>query len=108
MAMEGIPLIPGIYSSTRNKKSYKSILVTSLCLDAMMTILMSVIAYLAYRDKIREIVLMSLSYGIFSNIVQLSYSFGILCSFILQFFPVLEILENKEFYSKYISKSMFI
>lgn len=67
--MEGVALIPGLYASTKDKRRYKRIILTATTVDGLLTIMVSVISYLAYGPFTREIVLMNLSYGIMSNIV---------------------------------------
>lgn len=68
--MEGVALVPSLYSQTYNKESkYKLIILSATTLDGILTILVSVIGYLAYGPALREIVLLNLSYGIISNIV---------------------------------------
>lgn len=69
ITMEGTALVPGIYASTRDKKAYSKIIVGALSLDGALSILLSFVGYLAYREKVRDIVLMNLSYGIVANVV---------------------------------------
>jgi hypothetical protein len=81
--MEGTALIPGIYASTKEKSKFKYVMFSAVTLDGILSLCVSTIGYLAYGSFIREIVIMNLSYGIASNLVQLSFSFGVLCTFVL-------------------------
>jgi hypothetical protein len=81
--MEGVALVPGIYASMELKHRYSSVIVKATTLDGIMTILVSVIGFVAYGAMTQEIVLMNLSYGLFSSFVQLLYSLSVLCSFAL-------------------------
>lgn len=67
--MEGTALVPSIYASTQHKSYYRSILISAVTLDGFLTMILSVIGYIAYGNKTRDIVIMNLSYGIISNIV---------------------------------------
>lgn len=65
-------------------------------LDGILTIALSIIGSLAYGNYTREIVLMNLSYGRLSNVVQLIYSFSVLCSFMLQIFPITDVVNSNK------------
>ena len=93
--MEGTALIPGLYASTNEKKKYKSIFLSAVFLDGLFTMILSTLSYQAYGSNTRDIVIMNLSYGLLSNVVQMSYAVGVLCTFALQLFPLLEIIESK-------------
>lgn len=92
--MEGVALVPSLYASTRFRSKYKYTMYGAILAAGTLNILISVTAYTAYGTFTRSIVLMNLSYGLLSNSVQLLYSFGVLCSFIMRLFPVMEVLEN--------------
>lgn len=81
--MEGTALLPGIYASTHDKKSFRKVLISAVFLDGFLTMILSSISYIAYGVNVRDIVIMNLSYGIISNLIQISYAFGVLCSFAL-------------------------
>ena len=67
--MEGVALVPGIYATMSLKHRYKTVIVRATTLDGIMTMLVSVIGFLAYGIHTQEIVLMNLSYGLFSSFV---------------------------------------
>ena len=46
--MEGVALVPGIYASMQLKHRYSSVIVKATTLDGILTILVSVIGFLAY------------------------------------------------------------
>ena len=46
--MEGVALVPGIYASMSLKHRYKTVIIRATTLDGIMTILVSVIGFLAY------------------------------------------------------------
>ncbi|CDW79405.1 UNKNOWN [Stylonychia lemnae] len=106
LSMEGTALLPGIYASTQNKKAYRKILISAVSLDGILTMILSSIGYLSYGQGTRDIVIMNLRYGIVSNLVQFMYAFGVLCSFILQLFPILEVIENFEWYTKFVKQQV--
>ena len=101
LSMEGVALMPGLYASTKEKSKFQTVVRSAAIADGTLMMLVSIIGYLAYGNSTSEIVLMNLSYGVLSNIVQLSYSFGVLCSFCLQLFPILEIIESKQYYETF-------
>ena len=70
------------------------ILGTATSLVGLLTILIAVIGSVAYASNTREIVLMNLSYGILSNVIQLAYATSVLCSFALQLYPLVEVLKR--------------
>ena len=49
--MEAVAIIPGIYASMENKEIYSKILIRATSLDGILTILVSVIALLAYGER---------------------------------------------------------
>jgi hypothetical protein len=46
--MEGVALVPGIYASMKLKHRYSSVIVKATTIDGILTILVSVIGFLAY------------------------------------------------------------
>eukprot|EP00347_Sterkiella_histriomuscorum_P016160 403354253 len=107
LSMEGTAILPGIYASTFDKKSYRNILGSAVFVDGFFTMILSCVAYIAYGNNTREIVIMNMSYGLISNVIQIGYAFGVLCSFALQLFPILEVVENKRFYADLVKNVKF-
>jgi hypothetical protein len=48
LSMEGVALVPGIYASMEVKHRYSSVIVKATTIDGLLTILVSVIGFLAY------------------------------------------------------------
>ena len=48
LSMEGVALVPGIYASMQLKHRYSSVIVKATTIDGILTILVSVIGFLAY------------------------------------------------------------
>ena len=51
---------------------------------------------MAYGNKLQEIVLMNLNYGLFSNFIKLLYAVGMIVNLVLQLYPVLEMVETHQ------------
>jgi len=51
LSMEGVALVPGIYASMQLKHRYSSVIVKATTLDGILTILVSVIGFLAYGPQ---------------------------------------------------------
>jgi hypothetical protein len=51
---------------------------------------------MAYGNKLQEIVLMNLNYGLFSNFIKLLYAIGMIVNLVLQLYPILEMIETHQ------------
>jgi hypothetical protein len=83
VSMEGTPLFPGIYASVKHRSTYLHLLIGATTLDGFLGIIISILGYYAYGNNIREIIILNMSYGVISNLIQITYTFGVLCSFLL-------------------------
>lgn len=93
-SLEGIAVVPGLYASARKKSQVDQIFKRIYQSSFLVSMTMSVLAYYAHRGGTREIVIMNLRYGVLSHFLQLAFMVSLLCSYVLQLFPVLEIVEN--------------
>ena len=57
--------------------------------------LLGSICVIAYGNKLQEIVLMNLTYGVFGNFVKLLYALGMIVNLVMQLVPILEIMETR-------------
>jgi hypothetical protein len=97
-ALEGTPLIPGIYASARRKHSVTKLYIYIYATYFVVSNFSGVIGYTAHRAASRDVILMNLNYGIISTILKVVYMVSLLGSFIMMCFPILEVLENTDWF----------
>ncbi|XP_028406584.1 amino acid transporter AVT3B-like [Dendronephthya gigantea] len=92
---EGIgTIIPVEASMKENRRNYRKYLHSVIILVSIIQCTFGVLGYIHFRDEVEQIISDNLPYGTLSIVVQVTLCIGILFTFPLQMFPVVEIAEN--------------
>eukprot|EP01126_Amoeba_proteus_P062171 TRINITY_DN8413_c0_g3_i1.p1 TRINITY_DN8413_c0_g3~~TRINITY_DN8413_c0_g3_i1.p1 ORF type:complete len:307 (+),score=65.31 TRINITY_DN8413_c0_g3_i1:711-1631(+) len=95
---EGIGLMIPIYDAMLEKKKFVGLLSGTMVLLVLLFVCFSVVVYLAWGDQIESIALVNLSNKyVFVIVVKIFYVLAMWCTFPLQFFPAIRIIENQIF-----------
>lgn len=57
--------------------------------------ILGIICVVAYGNKLQEIVLMNLNYGVFSNFIKALYAIGMIVNLVMQLIPIIEVFETR-------------
>lgn len=96
ISFEGAPLVPKLYTNAKNKHYFVRNLNKAVLYLGIIQAIMGVICVIAYGNKLQEIILMDLYYGVFGNFVKLLYAMGMVVNLVMQLVPILEIMETRQ------------
>lgn len=78
VCFEGAPIVPRLYSNAQNKHFFVRNINRAVLYLGLFQAFMGVICVLAYGNRLQEVVLMNLYYGVFSQFVKLMFAFGMI------------------------------
>ena len=88
--------MPKLYTNAQNKHYFVRNLNKAILYLGIIQAIMGVICVIAYGNKLQEIILMDLYYGVFGNFVKLLYAMGMVVNLVMQLVPILEIMETRQ------------
>ena len=91
----GSPIIPRLYTNAMHKNYFVRNLNRGIIIIAVIQLILGTVCVMAYGNRLQEIVLMNLHYGVFSNFIKLLYAIGMVVNLVLQIYPILEIIETR-------------
>lgn len=92
----GAPIISKLYTSSENKHFFVRNLNRAVIWIGVIQLCLGLVCVIAYGNKLQEIVLMCLHYGIFMNFIKLLYAGGIVVNLVMQLVPVIEVVETRQ------------
>jgi hypothetical protein len=89
-------MVSRLYTNAKNKNFFVRNLNRAVLYIGLIQAFLGIICVMAYGNKLQEIVLMNLNYGLFSNFIKLLYAIGMIVNLVLQLYPVLEMVETHQ------------
>ena len=83
LSFEGAPFVPRLYTSSRDKPKFADNLKKAVYAIAILQMLIGSLCAYAYGNKLQEIVIMSMEYGIFSTFVRGLYATGMIVNLVM-------------------------
>ena len=96
VSYEGAPVIPKLYTNAQNKHYFVRNLNRAVMWIGLIQLFLGTICVMAYGNKLQEIVLMCLHYGVFSNFIKLLYAIGMVVNLVMQLVPMIEVVETRQ------------
>ena len=96
ISFNGAPLVSKLYTNAKNKNYFVRNINRAVLILGITQALLGIICVMAYGNKLQEIVLMNLNYGVFSNFIKLLYAIGMIVNLVMQLIPILEMLETRQ------------
>lgn len=96
VSFEGAPFVPRLYTNSKNKHFFVRNINRAVLFLGVIQAILGTLCVIAYGNKLQEIVLMNLTYGVFGNFIKLLYAVGMIVNLVMQLIPILEIMETRQ------------
>jgi proton-coupled amino acid transporter len=97
---EGNGVILNLHASMKNPEDFYKIMKRCIACIIVILVVFSAVSYRAYSSETEDMITLNLPHDNLTSFVQLCYSFGLLCTYPIQFIPAIDIAEKAEMFDK--------